>query len=860
MKPLSLAILSALSVHAYAYEAPTQSVDASATAPEQPSSPSEAITNALKKPATFEPIKVIGQRLFPYQEGLMLDQRYIDEQAKGNGDIGTLLRINPNVQFDDTASTSRNMGEIRPADISINGGLYYQNSFLLDGASFNNDLDPASANPNHFADPPSYAQGLAVDTSLIGNLTVYDSNVPASFGGFNGGVVVAESRKAKDALGGKISYRMTKSDWNEVHLNPAYQQTFEQSNSLANQPKYDKYQLNLMLEGRTKSGIGLIGNITRTRSVIPLNAYASGLQSSVDQNVKEQVRENTAYSLRTDWNNGRGLALEANVAYAPTDERYFIANTKDSWFDLKQGGPLVSLRATWDTGLWTLKNSLAYSDMDSSRRSPGDYWITWKWSPDKNWGTTQTGNSQEGNWGNVDQSNRYVSYKFDVERDPFQWGATEHRLEFGAEVVDRKAEYQRLYDFHSYITPGGTSTCTDRTGAIDTVACSLSPTPSYAGRGQAMTRQTTYLAGQFEAESTDWSLYAQDDIRVGNWSFRPGVRVDGSSLVKDVSVAPRFAMSWDVFGNHNTLLTAGANRYYGRNLFGYKLREGRERLTLVQTRTLTGANALIWSAPVQDVSATRFEELNNPYSDELALGFNQVLGNFDFNIKYVNRRYKDEVMRVRVPSNDDSGYYGVNVYEYQNVGRAESDTYTMSVETRSPWQWGPLATSMQLALDDTQTKRSYTGSYQDYSTIYDDEDYNAPVRYQGSVMRFYELPATAYNRPWTARLATQTTIESWGLLWSNFLRYRAGYRDLARVAYEDYQGQRIGVYEDYKYPKSFTWDTVLEYAYQLPREQQAYVRVEVQNVQDRANWISGTTTAAYYEPGRTYWLEVGYRF
>jgi len=167
---------------------------------------------------------------------------------------------------------------------------------------------------------------------------------------------------------------------------------------------------------------------------------------------------------------------------------------------------------------------------------------------------------------------------------------------------------------------------------------------------------------------------------------------------------------------------------------------------------------------------------------------------------------------------------------------------------------------MQLALDDTQTKRSYTGSYQDYSTIYDDEDYNAPVRYQGSVMRFYELPATAYNRPWTARLATQTSIESWGLLWSNFLRYRAGYRDLARVAYEDYQGQRIGVYEDYKYPKSFTWDTVLEYAYKLPREQQAYLRVEVQNVQDRANWISGTTTAAYYEPGRTYWLEVGYRF
>jgi len=857
MKPLSLAILSALSVNAYAADVPAQSAPASAPAPE---SPSQAIANALNKPATFEPVKVIGQRLFPYQEGLMLDQRYIDEQAKGNGDIGTLLRINPNVQFDDIGSTSRNMGEIRPADISINGGLFYQNAFLVDGASFNNDLDPASANPNHFADPPSHTQGLAIDTSLIGNLTVYDSNVPASFGGFDGGVVVVETRKAKDAVAGKVSYRMARSDWNEIHINPAYQQIFEQSNSVANQPKYDKYQLNLMLEGRTKSGVGLIGNITRTRSVIPLNAYASGLQSNADQNVKEQVRENTAVSLRADWDNGRGFSLEANLTYAPTDETYFIANTKDSWFEIKEGGPLLSLRATWQRNAWTLKNTLSYADLDSSRHSDVDYWITWKWSPEKNWGTTPTGNSQEGNWGTVEQTNRNASYKLEVDRDALQWGVSEHRLQFGLEASDRKATYQRMRDLHSYITPGGTTTCTDARGVVDSVACSLSPTPSYAGRGQAMTRQTTYLAGYFEAASTDWSLFAQDDIRVGNWSFRPGVRVDGSSLVKDITVAPRFAMSWDVFGNQNTLLTAGANRYYGRNLFAFKLRQGRERLTLVQTRQLAGANALVWGAPVQDVSASRFEDINVPYSDELALGFNQVWGNFDFNAKYVKRRGEDEVMRVRMPSNDTSGYYGANVYEYQNVGKSRSDIWTMSVATRSPWQWGPVSTSVQMAFDHTDTRRSYTGTAEDYSSIFDDEDYNATVRYEGQLMKYYELRSANYNRPWSARLATQTRIDNLGLLWSNFLRYRAGYQRATRVGFEEYQGQSIGLYQDFEYPKSFTWDSVIEYTLKLPREQEAYARVEVQNVSNRSNLIQGTTTAAYYEPGRSYWLELGYRF
>lgn len=56
------------------------------------------------KPTTLDTIKVIGQRLFPCQEGMVLNERHIDDQVRGNGDLGTLLRINPNVQFDDSAA------------------------------------------------------------------------------------------------------------------------------------------------------------------------------------------------------------------------------------------------------------------------------------------------------------------------------------------------------------------------------------------------------------------------------------------------------------------------------------------------------------------------------------------------------------------------------------------------------------------------------------------------------------------------------------------------------------------------------------------------------------------------------------
>lgn len=856
MKLLSLAILSALSASAYAAEEPANSSPASeAPVPAAPSAD-------YLKPTTFDTLKVIGQRLFPYQEGLMLDERYIDEQAKGNGDIGTLLRINPAVQFDDTAAHSRNMGEIRPAEISINGGLYYQNAFLVDGASFNNDLDPASNTPNHFADPPSHTQGIALDTSLIGSLTVYDSNVPASYGGFNGGVVDVETRQAKDALSGKLSFRMSRSVWNEVHVNEDYREVFEQSSSITNQPIYDKHQVNLTLEGRTASGIGLIGTVNRTRSEIPLRAHAGGRTPTFDEPVKDTTRENTTFSLRGDWKGDSGLILGGSIVYAPTDETYFIQNARNSWFDLKQGGPIISLRAALESGAWTLNNTLSYSDLDSSRRSDVDYWRSWRWSEDKNWGTDPgtSGLSTEGNWGNVDQTNRNIAYKFIADRAPFSLGSSQHRLQFGVEASRREATYRRLNDHDALQTPVATSTCTDARGTVDSVACSLAPARGFNGRGQFLSRLTTYHAGYFEAESTDWAVFAQDDIRMGTWSFRPGVRVDGSTLTEHTTVAPRFAMSWDLFGNQNSLLTAGANRYYGRNLFAYKLREGRERLETSQSRVATGANALVWSAPVQATTATRFEELDVPYSDELSLGFNQVWGNYDFSAKYVRRDNRDEVMRVQMPSQDSTGYYAARVYEYQNVGRAESDIYTLSIGTRRPWQWGASVTTAQLALDYTDTRRTYTGVYQDYSTSYDEEAYNEVVRYEGEIMLYKDIPSDSFNRPWTARLATQTRIDDWGLLWSNFLRYRAPYLGIARVAYEDYAGERIAVYENSDYPRSFSWDTVVEYAFDLPKEQKVYARIEVQNVLNRANRISGTTYAALFEPGRSYWLELGYRF
>ncbi|MCY7109208.1 hypothetical protein, partial [Streptococcus oralis] len=64
----------------------------------------------------------------------------------------------------------------------------------------------------------------------------------------------------------------------------------------------------------------------------------------------------------------------------------------------------------------------------------------------------------------------------------------------------------------------------------------------------------------------------------------PGVRLQYDDFMKNLTLAPRFATSLDVFGDRSTRLFGGANRYYGQNLLAYKLRSGISEY-IAQTRT-----------------------------------------------------------------------------------------------------------------------------------------------------------------------------------------------------------------------------------------------------------------------------------
>ncbi|CAD7287704.1 hypothetical protein LMG7974_00584 [Campylobacter majalis] len=102
----------------------------------------------------------------------------IEATPSGNGDITSLLKSNPAVKFSSSNRQSTTMGEIDPADISINGSKSYQNNFQIDGININNDLNPNSGNnadtrynANSALEVSTTAsQGVNIDSDFIESL------------------------------------------------------------------------------------------------------------------------------------------------------------------------------------------------------------------------------------------------------------------------------------------------------------------------------------------------------------------------------------------------------------------------------------------------------------------------------------------------------------------------------------------------------------------------------------------------------------------------------------------------------------------------------------------------------------------
>lgn len=792
------------------------------------------------------------------QGSTVLDRAAIRALPPGNGDIASVLRIHPNVQFSSTQQRGATQGEIAPADISINGARFYDNLFLVDGMSINSDIDPAGAGAA-IGTPPSAAQGLAVDTSRLCNITVLDSNVGAEYGGFGGGVVSAETCAPTRRFGGEVSLEHTRSSWMQHKYAPGEAESAAQSADESAQPNFRKWTYRASAESRLNETFGLLASVTRKTSDIPLRGYANGGTSASDENAKHQSRTQESLYLRGFWTPAPGVQADLAFGYEPSAARMFIANARDSYYENRSGGRTLNagLRHRLDGGV-TLSHRLSGSAMQASRESDSTVWKLWRHSADKDWGVASSAsahNSSEGGWGDVEQAEKRLAYQLKAEAEPWQWGAVRHRLQGGLQLERQQQDYERLSTYEQYQVSANTTTCALASGGVDTEYCSMATPWNARTGGQYLRQRLIHQAGAFSVRNNSYAAYLQDELQWERLRLRLSLRYDHQSLAAKGALAPRAAGFWDVWGTGATVVEAGVNRYYSRNFMIYH--SYRERLALqsgAQLRSLT-AGGLIgdWADPVYGGTAAMYSSgaLRLPYSDELTLGVSQSAWGAVWSAKYVRRKGRDEVvLHLR----------DIGDYWWDNVGRSEADVVSLKVATQRPLAWGGTRTSLMAAFDHTDVKTSHA-DYSDRLSSYAG-DLDAMIAYQGRFIRYLDRPANNYNRPWTLRLMAVTEIPAARLTVSNLLRWRDGYARVAKTGDKvDYQGSQVDVWERVRFDKAITWDVQLNWRLPTRAQEAAYVNLAVENVLNRSNVADGSAAdAPRYEKGRQVWLRVGYQF
>ncbi len=760
----------------------------------------------------------------------------IPHLRRGNGNISELLEILPDVHLDRSFSNSLTGGEILPPEVSISGGKFYQNNFTLDGMGNNSLLDPTQKNVDAITDVPGHSQELFLDSALVESISVYDSNVPARYGHFTGGVVDVVTRNPGPDFGGRVSFRHTRDDWTQFHLGDEDQFDFSEGRSPSRQPRFEKNDVGLELNLPLGEKQGVLASYRFLHSDIPLyNLDRTQEQSRILHNIFIKYQ-----NLLSD-----STVLELSLKATPYEGEHFIANARDSRFLVKGGGYSLGAALYKAFSDWELTLRGGYQLSENSREAP-NVWRPWRTLGSTTWGSTVNSEaSLEGGFGDIEKEQHTLHLATQLSSYPQRtdWGS--HQWHTGLDFEHIRGRYERTETAYIYREPFFS----------DTVICGDDLIGCVEGE-QFFSRRNIYPETSARASMTRLAAHAENQIRVGNFGLRPGLRLSYDDFMENFNVAPRLAATWDVFGDQRTRLIAGLNRYYGQTLLTYKLREAiapyqpQERGLQAPLPTLDE-----WSDASRNLSqVSRFSSLDTPYSDEIAAGVDQQLLGGRLSLKFVYREGKDEFARRY----GDLEETGLRPYTLSNDGRSRHRSW------RATWErsWEKHFLSVN-----ANWRRSET-NHQDFdASVIEDEETESRIWYRDQLIFRDQLPDDADDFPVEMRLTWIAKLP-WGLTFTNFTTFRSSYdrivdtlrqQELPPTEKDDpEQAQTVPVYADRREASSWRFDWKLSWEREVYQAQRIRLHLEVNNVFNEK--ISTEPALLQYETGRQFWAGVDYLF
>ncbi|MFJ5465407.1 TonB-dependent receptor plug domain-containing protein [Pectobacterium sp. CHL-2024] len=793
----------------------------------------------------------------------ILNAEQIKKMPTGNGSVTELLKNNPAVQFSNTANSSNIPGELAPENVSFHGEKFYNNNFMIDGLSNNSNINPGANKGQMNGDPDGYSaidlpsggpQSFWINSELIETLEVFDSNISAKYGDFTGGVVDARLMDPKlDSVFGKISYRTSRDSWTSYHVDGGISEDFYSATNLYYQPKFKKQFYSATFNQPLSDKAGFIFAYNRQQSDIPY--YHSYMGQWDDQ---ERISE--TYLLKGSYLADNGDIIRMTGMYSPHESKYYKKNIKNGAFTNTGGGYRFNME--WEHNAnWGKMTSLAgYQFEQNKTEHEANEFTQWVYSssrlgfisPSLDWQSSNVA-SQIGGYGTFSTEKKTTTLKQDYELNPtFLLGMT-HQVDFGWQADFASTQYRRFQDAYT------SSVAANATYVNPNVVCLPGDSMCIPGEQFAGTR-TLFPARSVQASYNSYAAYLQDSMSYGRLEVTPGVRVTYDDFLENLNFAPRFAASYDVFGDRSTRVFGGANRYYGTNMLSYKLRQG-IGTNILERRTSSTAPWV--SDPARLGSNYTVSDLNTPYSDEVTLGLSQRVMNTVWTAKWVSRQGKDQFGRESITANGQS-YRVMN-----NQGRTEGNTLSLEVQPISPHRFSFAEVNWKLGASMVKNKSNSIAYYDDTNT---DE---SRVIVDGKLMYKGDMDAMDFNTPWTAFLSVDTYFPAIRLNWGQRIGYTSGYKGYLTASAQtvcpggspacDADPSFSGSAAEHvstKYDDFISYDWRLSYSQPIYKNQTLDFTLDVLNVLDNVvetQQISRfDTKIVTYKPGRQFWLGVAY--
>ncbi len=776
----------------------------------------------------------------------------IDARTPGSGDVNQLLKILPTVQFtrDEGLADPDSILDLRPSNISISGGRIYNNLITLDGVDVGSRLDVTNSNQYNSDEPAgNSAQNIWMDSNLIGEITLRDSNVSAEFGGFTGGVLNIETRAPKRywAASGFVSH--TSNETTQFNVSEGTLAAFEDADTeLPSKPEFNKWRFGGTVDMPVSENVALLFAVSR--EVAHVTNYRN---SNFGGGAYGESSEDTDFLVSAIADLPDDIILKAKGTYTPYRKDTSRYNAYGLDVLSKNGGYTGELElAKAGTVSWEAK--VSYVHADSGRESSNTSWVI---PSDLCSGSSCSigGNGVINQW----QDTFAASFKAGTDVGP---GTVRGGLEF--EHVNGHRDQPG--DRYTFSRPYTQEDAEEEYGITGSIICDVEDSRACVEGEYAS--NWIYDRPDFSVDVPLDSIgaWAEYDTSLGDFDLRAGIRYDYESFLGNHNFSPRLAASWNLPFKGNWQLSAGANRYYGKSMLVYAIRQAQPNYRIYAHNPTVVGNDLLFS----DNDLTIYREyisrnynsadMKTPYKDELTAALTGNIFGGTMRLKGILRWGKDEFAssaRERVTGDTSIGAYTYNYYEITNDG---SSTYkALSLEwTRAINENHAVA----LSVNYSETKTSNV----DYVTVTDDvEAEDTVVLYNGDLLSLRDVLETNDRRDYAAPLLISATwtgqwFEGW--LRTNFnLRYRNGKNQIEDSYVNEYvDGTRYDVYTDVRYRDNFDLNFNAELDLARTKYGNLTADIRASNILNRIPSKEHVSTTYPWQFGRQFWIGAKYTF